>query len=115
MQQASDPGPPVPDLVAGPRRGRGIQLRPPGRPGEGRSGRGRYRAGERAASFTSFTGGDSAPGLALELDADPIAGFYGVLSDRNDPTAHGKLDDYEELVLIRTETSGDSSSTIALK
>ncbi len=73
-----------------------------------------------AASFTSYLGSDgstAAPGgLALALDASPIAGFYGVLSDAGDSTAHGKLDYYKDMfVVTRTEPSGASSLTIAVK
>jgi hypothetical protein len=80
-----------------------------------------------AATFTDYADseGGGAPGdLALQLvmpeSASPPAGshpgFYGTVTDAADPTLHGKESYFKDvLVFTRTEPSGASSLTIALK
>jgi hypothetical protein len=80
-----------------------------------------------AATFTDYADseGGSAPGdLALQLvmpeSSSPPPGshpgFYGTVTDVADPTLHGKESYFKDmLVFTRTEASGASSLTIALR
>lgn len=71
-------------------------------------------------TFTSYndTTGVTVPPpmLSLVLDGNPINGFFGMLSDKNDPTLEGKISYFENLIVYTTTSaSGVSSLTVALR